>query len=179
MDEESVKKLIDRLVIPKLDEFIKSDSAFFMYIFYREHDEGVKTFISPAPPIEVIEDVMRQVARRIHEEVSELPMLIVACEKVNYTNEPFDVDIVDSGLLIVAMDAMSASGFITLYSLPDMKEIRTKEFDSNSDDTPPYTMVALSTYMHETLIIEELIEKEEEDGEDSPRADVQFRFSRN
>lgn len=184
MDNESVKDTIKEYIIPKLDEFIESESAFFLYAEYEEKGQGVKTLIIPAPPMELIEEVMRRVAHEVYEEMHSLPSIIISCERMKYISgiNPEevswnDIDLMDSGMIIVAMEASTAEGFMSLYKLPSMEEVASKDFDRDSEDAPPYSMTAVTAFMHETLVLHGLARKEENENES--KTIVDFKFSRN
>jgi hypothetical protein len=184
VDKLSLKDVIEKHVLPKLDEFIEADTAFFLHVEYEGEEQSVNTLISPAPPMDLISDVMEKVAEEISKEFKSLPSVIVACEKVRYMKTRIDedinmndieVDLLDSGVVIVALDASTAEGIACLYKLPSMEEASTKSI--KGEDGPPYTMLAISSFMHEVLIQEGLVK--EVGHENNPRADVKFRFSRN
>lgn len=175
MDKEYLQKVVDEDVLGDMSEFLESDSAFFMYVEYEGGDKGVKTVISPAPDQDTIEEVMRKVAQKVYEEAQELPMIVVGCERIAFRKEGDSGDMKD-GMIILAMDASQADGFISLYEIDNMSLVSKKDFSLDSEDVPPYTMTAIAAFMHETLEQAELIEKNEHKPD---KTDVQFRFSRN
>ena len=190
MNEDEVKESITQTVLPALkDEFMKADSAFFIYIEYDEVAKGVKTLIVPAPPEELVEEVTEEVAKKIYAEMNQLPSLIIICEQIKYLKQgideveqdDIDVDLLDSGIVLVAVDARTAEGFITLYKLPDMEEMITNRFDSGSEDIPSYAALAASAFMRQTIKEAGLVEEEDDEQMDDSerRSEVQFKFSRN
>lgn len=174
MDEEYMKHTVENDIIPEIDSFLDEETGFLIYVEYSDRKTGVKSLIAPAPPIEALEEVMQRVAREIHNKIDRLPALIIACERVQYREED-NVGQLDSGLIIVAVDGPTANGIIFLYSLPDKELLMTKSFDKDSDEAPPYSMLGVSSFMHETLVQMGAVQK----GEEKNDARVTFKFSRN
>jgi hypothetical protein len=183
MNKRYMKKTIKDDVIPRLDEILKQEgSGLAIYVEYDDKKTGVMTTISPAPDLNNVEEVVRQVAREVYKNTERLPTLIIGCERITYAKfdfteavGPIDMNNTEDGIIIVALEASTATGFATLYSLPDMEEMTTKDIDKDSDDAPPYTMTAIAHFMDETLQSSGLIEKKEREEKES----VQFKFSRN
>ncbi len=182
MDRKYMEKTIEKDILPDLGEFLQSESAFMIYVKYDNKKSGVKTLVIPSPPIENVEEVMQEVADKVFEQTHKLPELVFACERIRYlaVDEMIEVDNVDmnnteEGLIVVALEASSAKGFAKLYSLPDLEELSTRDFDKESDDAPPYTLLAIASFMHESLEQFGLIDKTEKEK----TTDVQFKFSRN
>ena len=187
MEEKTIRDAIDMFVIPSLDESVETESSFFLYILYNEYEAGVKSLITPAPPFEVVDQVMKEVAKKVYEEMQGLPVIIVACEKIKFMEgeqEDVNVDLLDSGVVILALEAQTAEGLVSIYSMPDLELVISKEFDMG-EDAPPYTTLAITAFMQETLVQAGLREEEDDgttdergDGSES-KAEVNFRFSRN
>ena len=181
MDEKSLNKIINFRVIPKLVDFVEEESAFFVYLEYKDETEGVFTTISPCPPEDNIEEIMREVAKKVYEETQKLPSVVVACQKVKFTEEDIaDVSLMDSGILLIALEAQSAEGFAIMYSIPDMNKMASTPINKDSENAPRYIMLAISALMHETLVQAGLVEEENGDNiSDGNDVDVTFSFSRN
>jgi hypothetical protein len=195
MDKETIEDAIDKFVIPSLDEFVETESSFFLYVMYEEDKAGVKSLITPAPPFEVIDQVMKEVAKKVYEEMHGLPVIIIACEKIKFLEKEeselvegeeseVNIDLLDSGVVILALEAQTAEGLVSIYSMPDLELIISKEFDMDGEEAPPYTTVAITAFMQETLVQAGLREEEDDgapdnDGGIESKAEVSFRFSRN
>lgn len=174
MNQEQMQWLIDKKVIPALDDFSKEESAFFLFVYY-DIGESAALMIVPAPDMEHVEEVLRKTAQEVYKTEKELPSIVIGCERIKYKEES-SVGTMDSGLVIVAIEAETAEGFANLYSLPDMELISSYSFGGSDDETPPYTMLAISSFMHETLVqagyVEDTVKRTES-------RNVEFRFSRN
>lgn len=186
MDKEYMQKTIEHDVLPKLGEFMEEESSFTLYVEYENRKSGVKTIISPAPPSDHIEEVMQQVAREIYKNTDMIPAIVIACEKIQYAGtsaEEITPDaLMDSikhlkhGIVVVAMEAATADGFVELRD-DKLNKLGDRDFNKDtSDEAPPYTLLAIASFMRETLdvagVVKNKTKKEEPEN-------VQFRFSRN